>query len=229
MYERRTLNRRKMPLGGDVGTVDSSAIVPRSFLARPAHVVAPALLGRVLIVGRDDSAVALRITEVEAYEGGLDPASHGWRGRTARNATMFGPAGHLYVYWIYGMHHSANVVCGSDGESNGVLLRAGEVVAGRTEAEMRRPAARSSNELARGPGRLADALGITRALDGVDVCDPVSPVRLVAGAPTGAIQSGPRTGVSRAHDTPWRFWVADDPTVSRYRRHTPRTRKPSKG
>lgn len=206
---------------------DSNAILPRSFLARPAHVVAPELLGRTLSVGEGDTAVALRITEVEAYEGEVDPASHGWRGKTARNATMFGPAGHLYVYWIYGMHHSANVVCGMDGESHGVLLRAGEVVAGHAEAAMRRPAARSAKELAQGPGRLADALGITRALDGVDVCDPRSPARLLVGDPVqkGQVENGPRTGVSRGHDTPWRFWIADDPTVSRYRRHTPRTRR----
>lgn len=197
--------------------------LPRSFFARPAHEVAPELLGRVLTCGE----VALRISEVEAYEGAVDPASHGWRGRTARNATMFGPAGHLYVYWVYGMHHAANIVCGWEGESHGVLVRAGEIVAGGEVAVGRRPAARSSRELAQGPGRLADALGITRVLDGVDVCDPLSPVRLTAGTPPppGRVRSGPRTGVSRAHDIPWRFWIADDPTVSRYRRHTPRVRK----
>ncbi|MBF6277021.1 DNA-3-methyladenine glycosylase [Nocardia nova] len=210
---------------------DSDALLPRSFLARPAHLVAPELLGRVLISQEGGAVVALRITEVEAYEGAIDPASHGWRGRTARNATMFGPAGHLYVYWIYGMHHAANIVCGMEGESHAVLVRAGEVVAGGDEAARRRPAARSVRELAQGPGRLADALGITRALDGVDICDPLSTVRLVRGTPAAAdrVRSGPRTGVSRAHDTPWRFWIADDPTVSRYRRHVPRGRRSAGG
>lgn len=212
-------------------TPDPSALLPRSFLARPAHVLAPELLGRVLISGEGSTVVALRITEVEAYEGAIDPASHGWRGKTARNATMFGPPGHLYVYRIYGLHHAANIVCGTDGESHAVLVRAGEVAAGHTEAARRRPAARSPKELAQGPGRLADALGITRAFDGMDLCDPRSAMRLVNGDPVQAsrIMSGPRTGVSRAHDIPWRFWISGDPTVSRYRRHVPRTRKPAGG
>lgn len=202
-------------------------LLPRSFFARRAHEVAPDLLGHVLVSGDGSDAVALRITEVEAYEGGEDPASHGWRGRTLRNASLFGPPGHLYVYWIYGMHHAANLVCGMDGESQGVLVRAGEVIAGQVVASKRRPAARSERELARGPGRLADALAITRALDGADVCDPESPVRIACGRPVerDRILSGPRTGVSRAHDVPWRFWTAEDPTVSPYRRHTPRRRR----
>ncbi|MET7766114.1 DNA-3-methyladenine glycosylase [Streptomyces sp. NPDC005336] len=206
---------------------DPDALLPRSFFSRPAHVVAPELLGRVLVSQEGGVTVALRITEVEAYEGGEDPASHGWRGRTPRNASMFGPPGHLYVYWIYGMHHAANLVCGTDGESHAVLVRAGEVIVGQDAAAERRPAARSQKELARGPGRLADALAITRALDGADICDPHSWVRIACGAPVQAdrIMSGPRTGISRAHDVPWRFWTAEEPTVSPYRRHTPRRRK----
>ncbi|MQY16899.1 putative 3-methyladenine DNA glycosylase [Streptomyces sp. RB5] len=218
-------------MGNDPTPPDLDALLPRAFYARPAHVVAPELLGRILVSGTGDATVALRITEVEAYEGETDPASHGWRGRTPRNATMFGPAGHLYVYWIYGMHHAANVVCGTEGVSHGVLVRAGEIVTGHAEATDRRPAARSPKELAQGPGRLADALGITRALDGTDVCDAHAPIRLAAGEPVrrGRVRHGPRTGVSRAHDTPWRYWIADDPTVSRYRRHTPRKRSPKPG
>ena len=212
-------------------TPDPDACVSRAFLARPAHVLAPELLGRVLISGEGSAVVALRVTEVEAYEGGIDPASHGWRGKTARNATMFGPPGHLYVYRIYGLHHAANVVCGPDGESHAVLVRAGEVVSGCAEAARRRPTARSPKEMAQGPGRLADALGITRAFDGVDLCDPRSVVRLVNGDPVQAdrIMNGPRTGVSRARDIPWRFWISGDPTVSRYRQYVPRTRKPEGG
>jgi len=201
-------------------------LLPRAFFARPAHEVAPDLLGRVLVSGGGEDLVALRITEVEAYEGEQDPASHGWRGPTARNAVMFGPPGHLYVYWIYGMHHAANLVCGSEGESHGVLIRAGEITAGEALALTRRPAARSHRELARGPGRLADALGITRALNGTDVCAPDSPVRATTGAAPlpSVISTGPRTGISRAKDVPWRFWTTDDPTVSPYRAHKPRTR-----
>lgn len=200
--------------------------LPRAFFARPAHRVAPDLLGRILLRGPAASAVALRITEVEAYEGADDPASHGFRGRTPRNATMFGPPGHLYVYWIYGMHHAANLVCGEPGQSHGVLIRAGEVVRGRDLAAHRRPNAKKPAELAQGPGRLTLALGIDRTLDGADVCDPASEVRMYHGTPVppARISRGPRTGVSRAHATPWRFWAADDPTVSPYRRHVPRTR-----
>ncbi|WP_377268716.1 DNA-3-methyladenine glycosylase [Peterkaempfera sp. SMS 1(5)a] len=205
---------------------DPSGARPRSFLARPAHLVAPELLGQLLVHEDGGGLVALRITEVEAYEGAQDPASHGWRGRTARNATMFGPAGHLYVYWIYGMHHSANLVCGTEGQSHGVLIRAGEVVLGQDLAASRRHTARTPAELAKGPGRLAKALALTRALDGTDVCAPGSPVRLDAAdlVPPEQIACGPRIGVSRAHDTPWRFWIKGDPTVSPYRRHTPRRR-----
>lgn len=202
-------------------------VLPRSFFARAAHVVAPELLGRVLVRAEGDGQlVAVRITEVEAYEGMSDPASHGWRGRTARNATMFGPAGHLYVYWIYGMHHAANLVCGDAGFSHAVLIRAGEIVAGADRARSRRPAARTPADLARGPGRLATALALTRELDGTDICAPDSPVRVTAGAPVpgASVGCGPRTGVSRAHEVPWRFWVSADPTVSPYRRHTPRRR-----
>lgn len=212
-------------------TPGPNAPLSRSLLARPAHILAPELLGHVLVSGRGNAVVALRITEVEAYEGEIDPASHGWRGKTARNATMFGPPGHLYVYSIYGLHRAANIVCGTDGESHAVLVRAGEIVSGYAEAAGRRPAARSPKELAQGPGRLADALDITRAFDGVDLCDPRSAVRLVNGDPVEAsrIMSGPRTGVSRAREIPWRFWISGDPTVSRYRQHVPRTEKSAGG
>jgi DNA-3-methyladenine glycosylase len=203
-------------------------IVARDFLARPAHLVAPELLGHVLVREEPGQVLALRITEVEAYEGTHDPASHGWRGPTPRNEVMFGEAGHLYVYWVYGMHHAANVVCGQPGESHGVLIRAGEVVQGHSHAAGRRPTATGVADLARGPGRLAQALGIDRTLNGGDLCAADSPVRLhepAAGAGSGqAVLSGPRTGVSRAHDTPWRFWIVGEPSVSPYRRHTPKKR-----
>ncbi|MFC1419679.1 DNA-3-methyladenine glycosylase [Streptacidiphilus cavernicola] len=203
-------------------------LLPRDFYARAAHEVAPELLGRLLLREEEgpDGPLLLRITEVEAYEGAIDPASHGFRGPTARNATMFGPPGHLYVYWIYGMHHAANLVCGDVDESHGVLIRAGEVVQGRPRAIHRRPNAKQHTELARGPGRLTLALDIDRSLDGTDVCDPGAAVRVYRGTPlpASAVRSGPRTGVSKAHETPWRFWAADDRTVSPYRRHVPKKR-----
>ena len=207
---------------------DVGGLLPRAFFARPAHLVAPELLGRVLVRREPQGEIALRITEVEAYEGVTDPASHGFRGPTPRNETMFGPAGHLYVYWVYGMHHAANLVCGTVGDSQGVLIRAGEVIHGQALATARRPNARGVHELAKGPGRLTLALDLDRTLDGTDVCVVGAAVTMHQGTPCppDAIRSGPRTGVSSAHETPWRFWADDDPTVSPYRRHTPRRRPP---
>jgi DNA-3-methyladenine glycosylase len=208
------------PPGRALSTLDRAA------LAGPALAVARDLLGRVIEARSAAGTVAVRLTEVEAYGGEADPASHAFRGRTARNAVMFGPAGHLYVYFVYGMHWCANVVCGGDGVASAVLLRAGEVVRGVELARARRPAARSERELARGPARLTGALGVAAALNGVDLCAPGSPVRLLVGAPVadGAVRTGPRVGVVAAGDRPWRLWVADDPTVSTYRPRVPRVR-----
>jgi DNA-3-methyladenine glycosylase len=190
----------------------------RELLRRSPLVVAPELLGSVLRVG----GVAVRLTEVEAYLGvGEDPASHSFRGQTKRNATMFGDAGHLYVYFTYGMHTCANIVCSPPGTSGGVLIRAGEIIEGIDEARVRRTTSRSDVDLARGPARLAVALGITMADDGTDL--ERGRVRLDATPPLpGAlIASGPRTGVSGPGGTgeyPWRFWIAGDTTVSPYKR-----------
>jgi DNA-3-methyladenine glycosylase len=175
-------------------------------LRSPVLEAAPRLLGATLHHG----GVTLRLTEVEAYDGANDPGSHAHRGQTPRNAVMFGPAGHLYVYFTYGMHHCCNVSCGPDGEASAVLLRAGEVVDGIEAARERRPGS-SDRDLARGPGRLCRALGIDRDDNGLDLTG-----RLVLGDPVGDIRSGPRVGLRLAHDRPWRFWIADDPTVSRY-------------
>lgn len=174
------------------------------------------LLGCELVSGD----VRVRLTEVEAYRGGDDPASHCYRGRTPRNDVMFGPAGHLYVYFVYGMHFCANVVSLTDGVPGAVLLRAGEVVAGLDVARSRRPAARSDAELAKGPARLTTVLGLEREHNGVDLTSPTSPVRLMTGDPVPAdmIRTGPRVGVAVAMDVPWRFWVAGSPSVSVYRR-----------
>jgi DNA-3-methyladenine glycosylase len=201
----------------------------RDFFDRPVVEVAPDLLGRTLVRHTPDGPIELRLTEVEAYDGESDPGSHAYRGRTARNATMFGPPGHAYVYFIYGMWFSLNAVCGPEGQASGVLLRAGEILTGAPLAAARRPKARSANELAKGPARLATALDIDRALDGVDLCaGGQAPLTLLHGrlpAPE-RVRNGPRTGVGgEGADHPWRYWIADDPTVSPYRRHVPRRRR----
>ncbi|GAA2211992.1 DNA-3-methyladenine glycosylase [Nonomuraea monospora] len=260
----------------------SLAPLPRSFFDRPSHEVAPDLLGRVLVHG----PVAVRLTEVEAYGGpGEDPAAHTYRGRTPRNAVMFGPPGHLYVYFTYGMHFCTNLVCLPDGFGSAVLLRAGEVVAGvskaltrrtsgkpstgrdlpdpagarrsgdspdparilssgdvpaigrepQSETGARRPAGKpiAERDLARGPARLAVALGLIRDHNGLDAILEGSPsgrphdsLTVLEGRPAdpALIRSGPRTGVSTAKETPWRFWIDGDATVSPYRAHVPRRR-----
>lgn len=174
--------------------------------------VAPRLLGAILTHG----GVSLRLTEVEAYAGPADPGSHAYRGRTNRNAVMFGPPGHLYVYFVYGMHHCANLVTGPDGDPSAVLLRAGEVVAGLDLARERRPGARD-RDLARGPARLCRALGID--LDDNGVRPAIAP-----GDQVDRISTGPRVGLRHAADRPWRFWITGDPTVSSYRPAAPRPR-----
>lgn len=181
-------------------------------LARPVWKVAPTLLGTVLSHG----PVSVRLVEVEAYDGADDPASHAYRGRTARNAVMFGPPGHLYVYFTYGMHYACNVACGPEGVASGVLLRAGEVIEGVKLAQERRGSSKQ-RDLARGPGRLAQALGIDRTLNGTAVLGGGA-VTLMPGPAPERIESGPRVGVSVAADVPWRFWIADDPHVSAYKR-----------
>jgi len=174
------------------------------------------------------NGVTVRLTEVEAYSGlGQDPASHAHRGVTGRNEVMFGPAGMLYVYQIYGMHFCANVVCGEAGVAAAVLLRAGEVVEGLAAARSRRPAARTDRDLAAGPAKLMQVLALDRRANATSVVDGTGPATLAPPerpVPAGGIAAGPRVGVTSAHDVPWRFWVAGDPTVSAYRRHTARVR-----
>jgi DNA-3-methyladenine glycosylase len=172
--------------------------------------------------------VTVRLTEVEAYAGtGVDPASHAHRGRTNRNAVMFGPAGSLYAYFTYGMHWCLNIVCGPEGKASAVLLRAGEVITGVAAARARRGDRIPDRDLARGPARLAAALGLDGSAYGTSVLDGTGPARLRrprTPVDPAAIQAGPRVGVTGAHDLPWRFWLAGDPTVSAYRRHQPRAR-----
>jgi len=208
-------------------------LLPRDFFARPSVEVAPDLLGCVLEHAAADGLAAVRLTEVEAYAGASDPASHAYRGKTARNAVMFGPPGHAYVYFTYGMHFCVNLVClGEAGSASAVLLRAGEIVTGENLARVRRtrgPASVASRDLARGPARLCQALAIDRALDGADACVPSSPLRVMseAGTPprSAKIAIGPRVGVSSAAEVPWRFWLEGEPTVSVYRPAAPRRRK----
>jgi DNA-3-methyladenine glycosylase len=191
-------------------------------LAGPVLPAARGLLGCLLSAG----GVTVRLTEVEAYAGTAgDPASHAHRGRTPRNAVMFGPPGYAYVYFTYGMHWCMNVVTGPEGEAAAVLLRAGAVVSGLPLARERRRST-VDRDLARGPARLCSALGIDRSAYGAYLLGD-GPVRLsppTESVPPSAVESGPRVGVNGAHDRPWRFWIAGDPTVSPYRRHTPRTR-----
>ena len=172
--------------------------------------VAPRLLNAVLRHGE----VAVRVTEVEAYDGANDPGSHSYTGLTRRNAVMFGPPGRLYVYFTYGMHHCCNVVVGAEGDPAAVLLRAGEVVDGVALARQRRRG--TDRDLARGPARLCQALGIDLSHNGTDLS--TGDVRLdLDGTFAGAVRTGPRVGLRRAADRPWRFWVDGDPTVSTYR------------
>lgn len=193
----------------------------RAELSGPPEAVAPLLLGCVLSHDSPEGRVTVRLTEVEAYGGvGEDPGSHAHRRQTARNAVMFGPPGHAYAYYVYGMHWCLNVVVGPAGHASAVLLRGAEVVEGRDLARRRRPAARSDRELASGPARLAAALGVDGRADGVDLLDRGSPLRLLGppgSVPAERIRRGPRVGLGRAGDRPWRFWVDGEPTVSRYR------------
>ncbi|WP_255956057.1 DNA-3-methyladenine glycosylase [Streptomyces odontomachi] len=201
----------------------------REFFDRPVLDVARDLLGRSLVRNTPDGPIEVRLTEVEAYDGERDPGSHAYRGRTPRNDVMFGPPGHAYVYFTYGMWHCMNVVCGPEGKASGVLIRAGAITEGADLARKRRLSARNDKELAKGPARLATALDIDRNLNGTDLCaSSQAPLSLLKGAPCRPDQvlSGPRTGVAGEGGVhPWRFWVDGDPTVSPYRPHTPRKRR----
>jgi DNA-3-methyladenine glycosylase len=187
-------------------------------LLGPVDVVAPALLGCWVVTDRPEGRVALRLTEVEAYSGaGEDPASHAHRGPTPRAEIMFGPPGRLYVYFSYGVHWCANVVVGPAGRGAAVLMRAGEVVVGEELARSRRPAARTARDLARGPARLTQALGIGPDDRGTDLLGPRSPVRLHRGPAPAAVSAGPRVGISLAAELPWRFWESGALSVSVFR------------
>ena len=195
----------------------------REFFARPATEIAPLLLGARLAHETDAGAVVLRLTEVEAYLGdGTDPGSHAFRGRTKRNDVMYGDPGFVYVYFTYGMHVCANIVCSPVGSATAVLLRAAEVVDGAPLAEVRRGGA-PLRDLARGPARLTVAAGIRLDENGADALSAPFALELAAQPPS--FVAGPRVGVSGdggGEAFPWRFWIAGDPTVSVYRPAKPR-------
>lgn len=184
------------------------------------------LLGAVLTA----HGVSARIVEVEAYGGPSDgpwpdAASHSYRGRTARNSVMFGPAGRLYTYRSHGIHVCANVSCGGDGAAAAVLLRAAVVESGHRTAQSRRGSGVAHRALARGPGNLCAALAISMADNGLDLFDPASPVTLRLDRVAVDASAGPRVGVSQAADRAWRLWVPGVPEVSAYRR-SPRAPRP---
>ena len=199
----------------------------RAFFAEDVLDVAPALLGCTIT----HAGVTVRLTEVEAYAGPADPGSHAFRGPTPRTQVMFEAAGHLYVYFTYGILWCANVVCGPDGEASAVLLRAGEVVGGEDVAAQRR-AGIARRDWARGPARLATTLALRGDQSGLDACMPQGPVAFHAPAkhvPVRRIHTGPRVGVAGAGGDaaayPWRFWLEGEPTVSAYRPAKPRARR----
>jgi len=190
----------------------------RRFYARDSRQLAPLLLNKVLVRGTGPDRVEARIVEVEAYAGADDPGSHAFRGPTPRNETMFGPPGHLYVYFTYGMHWCANVVCGQAGTASAVLLRAGSPLVGVDLIRQRR-GHRTDRELCAGPARLTQALGITGIDDGTDLVrgtirildDGVPP----PSRPGRSARIGLREGRGDQH--PWRWFVRNDPNLSRTR------------
>jgi len=213
----------------------------RAFFARPVLEVAPELLGCSV----SHAGVTIRLTEVEAYDGSNDPGSHAFGGLTARTRVMFGEPGGLYVYFTYGMHFCANLVCGPVGAASALLMRAGEVVEGLEVAGRRRPGV-IDRDLARGPARLAMTLALGRAQNGIDTVATDSSFVVRAALPDSfsgpfaapfggrsgsVVRSGPRVGVSGpggdAAAYPWRFWLEGERTVSAYRPGKVRRPKPA--
>ncbi|HZD24162.1 MAG TPA: DNA-3-methyladenine glycosylase [Acidimicrobiia bacterium] len=174
-------------------------------LASPPEEAAPQILGSLLVSRVDDDEVIVRIDEVEAYKGSDDPASHAYGGETATNGSMFRKPGTLYVYRSYGIHNCANTAAGPEGVGWGILIRGGKVVAGEGMAKRRRG---GRTDLANGPGKLCQALGITIDLDGTDLFDPSSIITLEEGQPPEMVMATPRIGITKAKDHPWRYIAA---------------------
>jgi DNA-3-methyladenine glycosylase len=200
-----------------VVTPRRTRVLPRRFYADGAVTVAPQLLNKVLV----RNGRAGRIVEVEAYRGSLDPASHAFRGPTRRNATMFGRPGLLYVYFTYGMHFCANVVCMPEGTAEAVLLRALAPLRGLDVMRRERRGVDKDRDLANGPAKLCQAMGITRTEDGADLVTGSGGLRVVDDgvAPPAHPGVSGRVGIRHATDLPWRWWVPGDPHVSRARPH----------
>jgi len=222
----RAMNaHRKMPVTPPRAKANRSAKVPgglgasvelvaQSFFRRDARVVAPELLNKIL-VGADGRSG--RIVEVEAYCGAIDPAAHTYRGKTRRNATMFGPPGCMYVYFTYGMHWCCNTVCGDEGDGSGVLLRALQPLTGLQRMHEARPAARRDRDLCSGPGRLTQAMGIAGAQDGIELFSGAEAFSVVSDgmAPPPDLQGRARIGISRGTEHPWRWYVPGNEHVSK--------------
>lgn len=189
------------------------APLPRAFFDRSAIATAPQLLNKILAAA---DGRAGRIVEVEAYAGAIDPAAHTYRGKTARNATMFGPPGHMYVYFTYGMHWCCNCVCGPEGDGSGVLIRALEPVYGIEQMRAVRPRVTHDRDLCRGPARLSQAMGIGGAQDGIDLVTANEGFAILDDgmAPPKELMGGPRVGISRGLDFPWRWCVPGNRHVS---------------
>jgi DNA-3-methyladenine glycosylase len=197
--------------------------LPREFYRRSPRVVARDLLGRVLVRDTADGRVAGRIVEVEAYDGANDPASHAFRGETARNRVMFGPPGHAYVYFTYGMHYCMNVVTGPAGRASAVLVRALEPIEGlqlmRRRRGLEEAGEKADGRLTRGPGCVAQALDLTRADDGIDLTrGPLWIADTVSNRGGRRVVATPRIGIRHATDLPWRYVLAGHPCVSGPRR-----------
>ena len=197
----------------------------RTLFDAPSVEVAPLLLGAILSHRTADGTITVRLTEVEAYLGEVDPGSHAFRGPGKRNAAMYGEPGHLYTYFTYGMHVCANVTCSPAGTASAVLLRGAEVVDGLELARGRRQTSKADADLASGPARLVVALGITLESGGADLAAP--PFELTLPGHPLPFATGPRTGVSGAGGSaeyPWRFWLPGERSVSPYRAHVPKKR-----
>lgn len=191
----------------------SGLVLTRGFYERDSREIAPELLNKVLVHG----GLVGRIIEVEAYAGEQDPGSHAFRGMTKRNATMFGPPGHLYVYFTYGMHWCANVVCGAEGTARAVLLRALAPLEGIDDMfAARGRVARRERDLCSGPAKLCQAFGIDGSFDGMDLVADQSGVKIIDDGtpPPGEPGTSPRIGLSRGREHPWRWFVRDEPNLS---------------
>lgn len=188
-------------------------VLERDFYDRDSREVAPELLGKLMLHGGRGG----RIVEVEAYAGAEDPGSHAFRGPTKRNAVMFGPPGHLYVYLIYGIHWCCNLVCLGEGEASAVLVRALAPTHGVEEIRRRRPKARRDRDLCSGPARLCQALGIDGRHDGSDVTTGDRGILLYddGSPPPRRAGKSPRIGLSAGAELPWRWYVAGEPNLSR--------------